>query len=141
MLQFSGALANTAELSDLKMNRVLAAIDDWAQRNGVDLPEPPCRFVPTLVPRSPRLTLPLAGGAISAIVWASGFQPDMSWLHLPVFDGKGRLIHHGGIIAPGLYALGLPFLRTRRSTFLDGVGDDARVLARHIAESRIRNAA
>ena len=141
VLQFSGALANTAELSDLKMNRVLAAIDDWAQRNGVDLPEPPCRFVPTLVPRSPRLTLPLAGGAISAIVWASGFQPDMSWLHLPVFDGKGRLIHHGGIIAPGLYALGLPFLRTRRSTFLDGVGDDARVLARHIAESRIRNAA
>ncbi|WP_417211680.1 NAD(P)-binding domain-containing protein [Antarctobacter sp.] len=140
-LMFSGALANAAELSDLKMNRALAAIDGRAAQCRLDLTEPPRRFAPTSVPQTPRLALSLASGAISTIVWASGFQPEMSWVHLPVFDQRGRLRHDGGIVAPGLYALGLPFLRTRRSTFLDGVGDDARVLAQHIAETRGRRAA
>ncbi|MCR8723486.1 NAD(P)-binding domain-containing protein [Frigidibacter sp. ROC022] len=140
-LLFSGSLANTAVLSDLKMNRALSAIDDWALQSGLEFPEPPRRFAPTLVPAKPRLALPLASGAISTIVWASGFRPDMSWLQMPVFDGKGRIRHAGGIVAPGLYVLGLPFLRTRKSTFLDGVGDDARVLAQHIADARLRQAA
>ncbi len=140
-LLFSGGLANAAALSDLKMDRALAAIDDWVRQTGLDLPDAPRRFAPTSVPRNPRLTLPLAGGAISSIVWASGFQPDLSWLHMPVFDDRGRLRHDGGIVAPGLYVLGLPFLRTRRSTFLDGVGDDARALARHMVETRRRQAA
>lgn len=140
-LMFSGALANAAALSDLKMNRVLAQVDAWAEQRGMDLPEPPRRFVPTRVPDLPRLGLDTARGAISTIVWATGFEPDFSWLHLPVFDGKGRLRHEGGIVAPGLYALGLPFLRTRKSTLLDGVGDDARVLAGHIAATTVRKAA
>ncbi|GAB2184315.1 NAD(P)-binding domain-containing protein [Roseibium sp. LAB1] len=140
-LQFSGALANAIALSDLKMNRALSVIDAWAQQSGLTFTEAPRRFAPTLVPDMPRLTLPLARGTISTIVWASGFQPDMSWLHLPLFDEKGRLQHRGGIVAPGLYVLGLPFLRTRKSTFLGGVGDDARVLAKHISETRGRMAA
>jgi putative flavoprotein involved in K+ transport len=93
------------------------------------------------VPKLPRLGLDTARGAISTIVWATGFEPDFSWLDLPVFDGKGRLLHQGGIVAPGLYALGLPFLRTRKSTLLDGVADDARVLAGHIAATTVRKAA
>lgn len=139
--QFSGALANAAALSDLKMNRALSVVDAWAQQSGLTFTEAPRRFAPTSVPETPRLTLPLAGGEISTIVWASGFQPDMSWLHLPHFDEKGRLQHRGGIVAPGLYVLGLPFLRTRKSTFLGGVGADARVLAQHISETRGRMAA
>jgi putative flavoprotein involved in K+ transport len=138
---FSGALANAVALSDLKMNRALASIDAWAEHSGLDLPEPALRFAPTSVPDSPRLTLRLAGGTISTIIWASGYQPDMSWLHLPVFDNKGRLRHQGGVVAQGLYVLGLPFLRTRKSTFLDGVGDDARALAEHIVNARSRKAA
>ncbi len=140
-LQFSGALANAAALSDLKMNRALSVIDAWAQQSSLHFPETSRRFAPTSVPDMPRLTLPLSRGAISTIVWASGFQPELSWLHLPHFDEKGRLRHQGGIVAPGLYVLGLPFLRTRKSTFLDGVGDDARVLAQHISETRGRMAA
>lgn len=140
-LLFSGALANTVALADLKMNRALSVIDSWAAGSSESFPEPPRLFAPTRVPDSPRLTLSLASGAISTVVWASGFRPDMSWLHLPVFDAKARLRHEGGIVAPGLYVLGLPFLRTRKSTFLDGVGDDARVLAQHIAETRVRQAA
>jgi len=140
-LQFSGALANAAALSDLKMNRALSVVDAWAEQSGRTFTEVPCRFAPTSVPETPRLTLPLAGGEISTIVWASGFQHDMSWLHLPHFDEKGRLQHQGGIVAPGLYVLGLPFLRSRKSTFLGGVGDDARALAQHISETQGRMAA
>ena len=103
--------------------------------------EPPTRFAPTRLPTVPRLTLDLSGGAIGTIVWATGFTPDHSWLHLPVFDAKGRLLHNGGVVAPGLYALGLPFMRTRKSTLLDGVGDDARWLARHITAAADRKAA
>jgi putative flavoprotein involved in K+ transport len=37
--------------------------------------------------------------------------------------------------APGLYVLGLPFLRRRRSTFLHGALGDTADLAAHLAAS------
>ncbi len=138
---FSGALANLCALSDLKMNRLLATFDAWAESARVpDLPVPE-RFAPTRVPASPRLALDLRSGRIATVLWATGFQPDHSWLHLPVFDRKRRLIHDGGLVARGLYALGLPFLRRRNSALIDGVGADAAFLADHIAQSRARRAA
>jgi putative flavoprotein involved in K+ transport len=138
---FSGALANAVALSDLKMNRALSQMDAWARKIGLPVPDAPERFAPTRLPDKPRLTLDLSAGAIATIIWATGFEPDYSWLHLPVFDGKGRLQHDSGVVAPGLYALGLPFMRTRKSTLLDGVGDDARWLARHITATAGRRAA
>jgi putative flavoprotein involved in K+ transport len=140
-LMFSGALSNAAALSDLKMNRALAQMDAWAEQNGLDVAAKPRPFAPTRVAERPRLALDLAGNAISTIVWATGFQPDFSWLHLPVFDGRGRLRHESGIVGAGLYVLGLPFLRTRKSTLLDGVGDDARALARLVSDANGRKAA
>jgi putative flavoprotein involved in K+ transport len=60
-------------------------------------------------------------------VWATGFRPDYSWLDVPVLDAKGRLRHDGGLVdSAGLYALGLPVLRRRKSTFIHGIEDDAR---------------
>jgi putative flavoprotein involved in K+ transport len=52
-----------------------------------------------------------------------------------VLDRKGNLEHEGGVLtgAPGLYVLGLPFLRRRKSTLIDGVGEDARELSAHLA--------
>jgi putative flavoprotein involved in K+ transport len=51
-----------------------------------------------------------------------------------VLDAKGRVIHDGGITpAPGLYQMGATYLRRRKSTFIDGVGDDARDLVDHMA--------
>lgn len=138
---FSGGLANAAMLSDLKMTRALEGFDLWADETGLpDLPAPE-RFAPTRVPAAPRLTLDLAGGRISNIIWATGFRPDFSWLDLPVFDAKGRIIHHKGCVAPGLYVLGLPFLRTRKSSLIDGVGPDAEALADHLVQSHAIQAA
>jgi putative flavoprotein involved in K+ transport len=139
---FSGSLANQCALSDLKMNRLLAQLDDWieAQRWQDDLP-PPERFAPTDVPEAPKLSLSLTDSHIRTIVWATGFRPDYSWLQLPVLDRKGRLEHRDGHVGPGLYALGLPFMRRRNSTLIDGVGKDAAELADHIATRKDRRAA
>ena len=138
---FSGSLANVCALSDLKMNRLLRTFDAWAQARPIAHPEPPERFDATRVPSNPRLSLDLASRSISTVIWATGFRPDHSWLHLRVFDRKGRLAHDGGIVAPGLYVLGVPFMRHRDSAALHGVGADARHLADHIVESRGQRAA
>ena len=132
---FSGALANHCALADLKLGRLLSTIDDWANGIGAGSARGPIeRFAPTMVSSAPRLDLDLSSGEIRSVVWATGYRPDHSWLNLPVFDRKGRLVHDGGVLtgAPGVYALGLPFLRRRNSTFIDGVGSDAADLSGHL---------
>jgi putative flavoprotein involved in K+ transport len=134
--QFSGSLRNLCELSDLKQNRLLNTIDEWAAAHGMsDSVEPPHRPEPTRVEASPPLGLDFARAGIRTIVWATGFRPDYSWLDIPVVDPKGHIRHDGGVVteAPGLYVMGLPFLRRRKSTLMDGVGDDARDLSAHLA--------
>ncbi len=133
--QFSGSLRNVCALADLKMNRLLDTIDEWARENGRDGEvSPPHRFEFTEVEESPPLLLNLAGGRIKTLIWATGFRPDYSWLDLPVLDRKGSIRHDGGVVeAPGLYLLGMPFLRRRKSSLIDGVGDDARDLSAHLA--------
>ena len=85
-------------------------------------------------PSRPGCSLTWAGGEIAAIVWATGFRPDYGWLDVPVVDAKGQLNHEGGVVAsPGLYALGLPVLRRRKSTFISGIEDDAREVIDHLA--------
>ena len=129
---FSGGLRNVFSLADLKMNRLLGVFDEWAGASPV--PAPPERFEPTRAPGSARLQLDLRGGEIRGVLWATGFRPDYSWLDVPVIDEKGHLRHHGGVVdSPGLYALGLPVLRRRRSTFLCGTEDDARAVIAHLA--------
>ncbi len=86
------------------------------------------------MPASARLQLDLRSGEIRTIVWATGFRPDYGWLDVPVVDAKGQLRHDGGVVdSPGLYALGLPVLRRRKSTFIYGVEDDAREVIDHLA--------
>lgn len=138
---FSGALHNHCALSDLKMNRLLDTLDRWAEDTGLNGIGPIERFAATPCPASSRLSLYLGAGHIRTVLWATGFRPDYSWLHLPVLDRKGGLVHRGGLVAPGLYVLGLPFLRQRNSALIDGVGDDANALADHILCTRGRSAA
>lgn len=133
--QFSGSLRNLCAMSDLKMNRLLNTIDEWATESGLDAAvDPPHRLEPTRVDPSPPLAMDLANRGIRTIVWATGFRPDHSWLHVPVFDRKGRIRHDGGVVdAPGLYLMGMPFLRRRKSSLIDGAGNDARDLSDHLA--------
>ena len=116
------------------MNRLLLAIDEWATENGLDDEvEAPHRLPPTKVEDSPPLGMDLANGDIRTIIWATGFRPDYSWLDVPVFDHKGRVRHDGGVVcSPGMYLMGLQFLRRRKSALMDGAGNDARDLSDHL---------
>jgi putative flavoprotein involved in K+ transport len=136
--QFAGSLRNMCALSDLKMGRLLDTIDAWARDHGLDGEvEPPHRLPPTRVPDQPPLIMNLADvskGNIRTIIWATGYRPDYSWLEVSALDHKGMIRHDGGITAsPGLYLMGAPFMRRRKSTLIDGAGDDARELSDHLA--------
>ena len=131
---FSGGLRNQFALADLKMERLLDTFDEWARTHGHDEAVPPERFEATRAPASSPLSLDLRNGRIRSIVWATGFRPDYGWLDVPVVDHKGYLRHNGGVVdAPGMYALGLPVLRRRKSSFIHGAEDDAREVVDHLA--------
>jgi len=133
---FSGGLRNAFALADLKMERLLDTFDAWLRDTAPDTDVgPPERFEPTRAPQLPRLSLDLRSGEIRSLVWATGFRPDYRWLEVPVLNRKGELRHDGGVVAeaPGMYAIGLPVLRRRKSTFIHGAEDDARDLVSHLA--------
>ena len=137
--QFSGGLRNQCAMSDLKMNRLLERIDTWATEHGVDgEAAPPHRFEPTRVEDSPPLELKMAD--YRTVLWAAGYRPDYSWLDVPVLDRKGRIRHDGGVVeSPGMYLLGIPFLRRRKSSLIDGAAADAHDLCEHLVRSLDRS--
>jgi putative flavoprotein involved in K+ transport len=132
--QFSGSLANFCASADLKERRLLDRIDEHVAEHGLDAEfDAPTRPDPTDPGPSP---LELDLGDVGTVVWATGFRPQYPWLDASlhgVLDRKGTLVHEGGILpAPGMYVLGLTFMRRRKSSFLDGVGPDALELTEHL---------
>jgi putative flavoprotein involved in K+ transport len=123
---FSGSLRNVCNLADLKCKRLLNTIDQAAGLDEGPRPEP------TRVDENPQVLIDL--GAFDTVLWATGFRADYSWLQLPVLDRKGEIRHDGGVVkdAPGLYRIGLNFLRRRKSSFIHGAEDDARDLVEHL---------
>ena len=127
----SGSLANICTLADLKQQRLLDRLDEHAAERGLDaeLGER-TRPAPTALDVT-RIEVDLR--PVGSIVWATGFRPAYPWLDPALLDAKGQIVHDGGVMnAPGMYVLGLPFLRRRKSSFLDGVGADALDLIEHL---------
>ncbi len=129
--QFSGGLANLVANSDLKQNRLLNRIDEFIAETGerCDLDEP---WRPTAT-RLATVPTELSLSRFETVVWATGYRPTYPWLDAAAFDRRQRIIHDGGISAiAGMYFLGLPFMRRRKSSFIDGVGPDATELVLHL---------
>lgn len=138
-LHFADDLIENMAASDLKLAGLRARIDRHVHRQGLNghVPEPD-EFEPVPLPRSPG-TLDLGRERIRTVVWATGFRRDYPWLEVPVLDAAGDVHHRLGVTeVPGLYVIGLNFLRRRSSSFLAGVGHDADDLAEHILASRRR---
>jgi putative flavoprotein involved in K+ transport len=129
--QFSGGLAHLLAIADLKQQRLLDRLDEFAVARGFGSQLPaPGRPRPTAVCAVPT---ELDLGRFGTIVWATGYRPTYRWLDPVAFDQRGRVIHDGGVCAiPGLYLLGVPFMRRRKSSFIDGVGPDAAELVGHL---------
>ena len=126
-------LAASINRAEMKMNRTLDRVDHFIEQAGLAALYP-AEERPHRVPVPDGLgVLDLAAEGIGTVLWATGYRRKYPWLRLPVLDEGGELKHDGGITAePGLYALGLQFMRRRNSSFLDGVGADAVELAAHI---------
>ena len=72
---------------------------------------------------------------VDAVIWATGYRPDYSWIDLPVFDPDGRLRHRRGVTdVAGLHVLGLTWQHTRGSALLGWVKDDAEFVAQQISQ-------
>lgn len=134
IVRFSSDLEANIASSERTLARLKERIDDFVRRTGMpagssdgSTPLPPVR--------PGRDAVPLSGDGIRTVIWATGFARSYPWLKLPVLDRCGDIIHRDGVTAmPGLYAIGLRFLRTRKSSFIDGAGGDAAVIAGRIAQ-------
>ena len=140
VLTFAPDLANNIARGDANYLSLLDEADAFIARNGLDLPEEPeaRHFIadPDCVTH-PILELDLKQAGISAIIWATGFTSDYSWLQVEAFDANKRPNHQRGVSSePGVYFLGLPWLSGRGSSFIWGVWHDAKYLADHIVKRR-----
>jgi putative flavoprotein involved in K+ transport len=128
-------LPASIEHAETKMHHLLDRVDRFIASRGLqDVFPAGARPRRVSVPECPR-SLDLAGAGIRTVVWATGYRREYPWLRLPVLDARGELVHDGGITPePGVYALGLYFMRRRNSSLLDGVGADAAELADHIRQ-------
>lgn len=129
-----GTLAAEIRAAEDRRNRTLRRIDDFIRSESMSAPDADHDPEPT-VPTGAALTeLDLHAEGIRSVLWATGFKRSYDWLSVPVFDQAGEIRQAGGITpCSGLYTLGLPFMRRRNSTFIDGVGADATEIATHIA--------
>ncbi|MFG1174487.1 flavin-containing monooxygenase [Erwiniaceae bacterium CAU 1747] len=139
-VSFQPNLADNIARGDANYLSLLDAADDYIARNGLDLPpEPEAReFLPDPECMTHPLTeLHLAEAGITAIIWATGYASDYSWLQVNAFNEQQRPQHHRGVSSEaGVYFLGLPWLSRRGSTFIWGVWHDARYIADQIAIQR-----
>ena len=128
--------------ADARLARLVQRIDVFAARTGLDAElGPPEPFRPFLWPAPAPAEIDLRAEGVRTVVWATGFRRLYPWLNVPVLDARGEIRHEGGVTpSPGLYVIGLYFLRRRKSSFIDGVGRDAMDLTAHLA-AHLRRAA
>ncbi len=131
--RFAADLAETVAFADQRNAKLMEGFRKAAVRLG--LPDPEIPDPEPIEVDTPEL-VDLSG--LGAVVFAGGFRPDYgSWVHCPgAFDELGFPIHEegAGTVAPGLYFVGVHWLRKRKSSLLIGVGEDAGIVAAQIAE-------
>ncbi len=137
VLEIGPGLGKSLAEADVYYAAFLDMADDYARNRGLDLPEEPSAR--TTLPDPPCVTEPirrldLRSENINAVLWATGYGVDFGWIDIPAFDAAGNPLQRRGVsVVPGLYFLGLQWMSRMASSFMSGVGDDAAVLAEHIA--------
>jgi putative flavoprotein involved in K+ transport len=132
-VRFGAELRQSCAEAAVRRRRLLDGIDAFIRVRGDEV-EAPAETPPFVPLDAGRETLDLRAAGIGSVVWATGYRRRYDWLEMPLTDSAGELRHDGGLTAaPGVYVLGLRFLRRRNSNFIDGVGRDAEALAADIA--------
>jgi putative flavoprotein involved in K+ transport len=132
---FSDDLKRNLDEADRVNESIKDGIDTYIADRAIPAPKE-ARYVPLWQPPEIDPPIDLAAEGINSIIWCVGYTPDFSWVHLPVFTGRGSPSHLRGVTAvPGLYFLGLPWLHTWGSGRFASVARDAAHLANHIKHS------
>jgi putative flavoprotein involved in K+ transport len=130
--RFAPDLRQSVAWGDERYYEFMRLIREFATERG--LPQPEAADPEAFDPSAPE---ELDLGGFGAVIFAGGFRPDhASWVHCPgAFDELGFPVHEDGAstAAPGLYFIGVHFLRKRKSSLLIGVGEDAEIVADRIA--------
>lgn len=142
---FDDTLGAECNASEGRRRALLSRIDAHIAAARLSAPPDSAAWVPPPALRAEATQINLRSAGIRSVVWATGYRRNYPWLHLPVFDAQGEIRNRGGETdIPGLFVLGLPFMRHRASSFIDGVGRDATSLAsaivRQLAGSTVRAA-
>ena len=133
-LHFEDDLAASVDFGDARLLDLLNFIKADCARKGTT---PPTFDMPTPLRIKTRTELDVAQDGIASVIWTSGYRPDYGWVKLPVFDGMGFPEQRDGCTTvPGLYFMGVHWMRKNKSPILYGVGEDAGVVAQHIVEAR-----
>jgi putative flavoprotein involved in K+ transport len=137
VLDIGPGLGKSLAEADLYYSAFLDMADEHARNRGLDLPEEPAartKLPDPLCVTEPILRLDLRAEDVNAVIWATGYGVDFRWIDIPALDDAGQPRQHRGVSeVPGLYFLGLQWMSRMASSFMSGVGDDAAVLADHIA--------
>ena len=131
-LEFWDDLKQNLDRADAVANNIKKSIDAFIEKNQIEAPTEPA-YKPVWEPKEAVLKLDYEKANIGAVIWSTGYQPDFSWIEVPVFDGKGYPGHDRGVTGvQGLYFLGLPWLYTWGSGRFSGIARDATYLADYI---------
>jgi putative flavoprotein involved in K+ transport len=135
-LSFAADLQKALTEGEKVYTDFVASVDRHIETHKLDAPAPDAR--PQGLDRSNRkaiATLDLTCAGIGTIIWATGFNRNFDWIESPAVAPGCDPVHARGISTqPGLYFLGLRWLYTRRSNFIDGAGADAAYLRDHIVD-------
>ena len=137
--KISDEAAPHVKFADAFSRRVKDEVDAWLRHSGVTLPQQETDLADVPDPHAEcvcsDLRLDPVKAKVGTLIWATGFDADFSWIHLPVLDPQGKPVHTGGISpVHGLYFLGFPWLSSRKSGIIYGVSQDAGRIARAIGE-------
>lgn len=144
-IHFADNLASECAAAERRRQSMLERIDAAIAQWSIDVePDHAAWEHPAMLPQAPT-QIDIVKEGISTVIWATGYRRSYPWLHLNVFDQHGEIDQQDGIArVPGLFVLGLPFMRHRASSFIDGVGRDAEALTQtivaHLAAQQLRAA-
>ncbi len=130
--QFAPDLLESVAFGDARYREVCRLMQDQLPAKGIAVPELP---EPAPFHADPPLELDLGG--FGTVIFTSGFRPDYSrWVQFPAFDDLGfpHADEGASTVVPGLYFVGVHFLRKRKSSLMFGVGEDAAIVARSLSE-------
>jgi putative flavoprotein involved in K+ transport len=133
-LRFADDLAASVDFGDARWADLRGFIDRCCAMSGTTRP---AYEIPAPMRIKTRTDIDVVREGIDTVIWTSGYRPKYDWVKFPVFDEMGFPEQvDGRTSVPGLYFMGVHWMRKNKSAVLYGVGEDAEVVARHIVENR-----